>query len=71
MHHAHAKEQLPAWIVMPAEVAAKKIVHAAFRRRREAIITVHGRVFVWLQRFAPWVWTLAARRVVGRSEPQR
>ncbi len=72
VHHGHAKERLPAWLVMPAELAAKKIVSAAYRRRREAIITVHGKVFVWLQRFAPWVFRLAARRGVrGRGEPKR
>lgn len=70
VHHPHAEEQLPPWLVMPADVAARKILRAAYRRRREAIITVHGKLFVWLQRFAPWVWTLAARRgVKGRTEP--
>jgi short-subunit dehydrogenase len=71
VHHPHAKEKLPAWLVMPADVAARKIVSAAYRRRREAIVTVHGKVFVWLARFAPWVWTLAARRgAKGRAEPE-
>ena len=46
VHHPFAKEPLPAWLVMPAEIAAKKIVAAAYRRRREAIITVHGKAFV-------------------------
>ena len=49
---------------MPADVAAKKIVAAAYRRRREAIVTVHGKALVWLQRFAPWVLRLAMRRGV-------
>jgi hypothetical protein len=43
-----------------------------YRRRREAIITVHGKILVWLSRFAPWVLRLAMRRGVrGRSEPKR
>jgi short-subunit dehydrogenase len=72
VHHPHARERLPAWLVMPAEVAAKKIVRAAYRRRREAIITAHGKLFDALQRFAPWVLRVAARRgVKGRSEPRR
>jgi len=72
VHHALAKDRLPAWLVMPAEVAARKIVAAAYRRRREAIITAHGKLFVWLQRFAPWVLRVAARRgVKGRPEPRR
>jgi NADP-dependent 3-hydroxy acid dehydrogenase YdfG len=70
-HHPHAKEPLPSWLVMPTDVAAKKIVSAVYRRRREAVITFHGKMLVWLQRFAPWVLRLAERRGVrGRSEPQ-
>jgi hypothetical protein len=58
--------------VMPADVAAKKIVSAAYRRRREVVITGHGKLVVWLQRFAPWALRLAARRgVKGRTEPKR
>jgi len=70
--HPHAKDPLPSWLPMRADVAAKKIVAAVYRRRREAIITVHGKVLVWLSRFAPWVLRLAASRGVrGRSEPKR
>jgi short-subunit dehydrogenase len=72
VHHPSAQERLPAWLVMPTEVAAKKIVRAAHKRRREAIITAHGKAFVWLKRFTPWVFRLAARRGArGRSEPKR
>ena len=72
VHHAFAKEPLPAWLVMPTEVAARKIVTAAYRRRREAVITAHGNALVWLQRYAPWVLRFAAcRGVRGRSEPRR
>ena len=70
--HAHAKDPLPSWLPMPADVAAKKIISAVYRRRREAIITVHGKILVWLSRFAPWVLRLAMRRgVTGRPEPRR
>ena len=70
--HPHAKDPLPSWLPMPAEVAARKIVSAVHRRRREAIITVHGKILVWLSRFALWVLRFAARRGVrGRSEPDR
>ena len=72
VHHSHAKDPLPAWLVMPADVAARRIVAAAYRRRREAIVTVHGKVIVCLQRFAPWVLRLAMRRGArGRAEPKR
>ena len=71
VHHPSAKERLPQWLVMPTDVAARKIVAAAYRRRREAIITAHGKAFVWLQRLTPWVFRLAARRGArGRTEPK-
>ena len=71
-HHPFAKDPLPSWLTMPTDVAAKKIVSAAYRRRREAVITLHGKVLVWMQRFAPWMLRLAMRRGVrGRSEPKR
>ena len=71
VHHPFAKERLPAWLVMPADIAARRILSAAYRRRRETIITAHGRLLVWLQLFAPWVLRLAARRGVGgRPEPR-
>jgi short-subunit dehydrogenase len=70
--HAHAKDPLPSWLPMPADVAARKIASAAYWRRREAIVTAHGKALVWLQRFAPWVLRLAMRRgVTGRREPKR
>jgi short-subunit dehydrogenase len=70
--HAVAKDPLPPWLPMPAELAAKKIVSAVYRRRREAIITAHGKLLVWLQRFAPWVLRLAIRQgIKGRPEPKR
>jgi short-subunit dehydrogenase len=71
-HHATAKDPLPAWLPMPTELAAKKIVSAAHRRKREAVITFHGKILVWLQRFAPWILRFAMRRGArGRSEPKR
>ncbi len=70
--HPKAKDPLPTWLPMPAEHAARKIVSAIHRRRREAIITTHGKVLVWLSRFAPWALRLAMRRGVrGRPEPKR
>jgi short-subunit dehydrogenase len=72
VHHPRAKDPLPAWLPMPADRAARQIVAAAYRRRREAIVTVHGKLFVWLQRFAPWTLRLAMRRgVKSRPEPSR
>lgn len=70
--HPKAKDPLPAWLPMRTDLAAKKIVSAMYRRKREAVITFHGKVLVWLSRFAPWVLRVAMRRGVrGRPEPKR
>ena len=57
----------PAWLVMPAETAARQIVRAAARRRREVIVTGHGRLAVWLERHAPWLVAFGSRRAGIRS----
>ena len=71
-HHSSMKDSVPPWLVMPTDLAARKIVSAAYRRRREAIITFHGKVLVWLQRFAPSVIRFATRfRARSRTEVKR
>ena len=68
-----APDPIPAWLVLSAPTAARHIVHAVGRRRREAVITGHGRVFVFLNRHAPWL-TAAIIRAFGvrsRGEPSR
>jgi short-subunit dehydrogenase len=68
-----APDPVPAWLVMSAATAARHIVHAVGRRRREAVITGHGRAFVFLNRHAPWL-TAAIIRAFGvrsRAEPSR
>jgi short-subunit dehydrogenase len=57
-----ARESVPAWLLVPSEVAARAIVRAVMRRRREAIITGHGRVLVFLARHTPWLVDLMLSR---------
>ena len=66
-----APDPVPAWLVMPTARAARQIVTAVARRRREAVITGHGRVAVFLSRHAPWLIATGIRRfgVRGRGEP--
>ncbi len=70
--HADAPDPMPKWLRMPADVAARKMARAIAARRREAVITGHGKVAVFLQRLSPglvsWVSTKAMR---GRPEPKR
>jgi short-subunit dehydrogenase len=70
--HPDAPDPMPQWLRMPAEVAARKMARAIAARRREAVITGHGKVAVFLQRLSPGLvsW-LSTRAMRGRSEPKR
>ena len=67
--HEDAPESLPGWLVMPTEKAARKMVRAIARRRREAVITVHGKLAVFLGRHASWLVAGVARRARSRRRP--
>jgi short-subunit dehydrogenase len=60
---AEARDPVPAWLVMPAETAARQIAQAIARRRRELVLTFHGKLALFLDRFAPFLLRpLLARR---------
>jgi NAD(P)-dependent dehydrogenase (short-subunit alcohol dehydrogenase family) len=70
---ADVKDPIPAFLRMSAPRAARQIVRAVARRRREVVITGHGRLFVFVHRHAPWL-TAAVIRTFGvksRGEPSR
>ena len=50
-----APDPVPAWLRMPADRAARTIVRAIHRRRREVVVTGHGKALVLLYRHAPWL----------------
>jgi short-subunit dehydrogenase len=53
VHHPDAPDAAPAWLRMPADRAARIIVRAVACRRREVVVTGHGKLLVWLARHAP------------------
>ena len=63
---------IPAALVMAAPTAARKIVRAVARRRREVVITGLGKTAVLLQRHVPWLLAAIIRRfdIKGRREPR-
>jgi short-subunit dehydrogenase len=63
---------LPASIVMATPTAARRIVGAVARRRREAVITGFGKTVVFLQRHQPGLIAKIIRRlsIKGRQEPR-
>jgi short-subunit dehydrogenase len=68
--HPHTADPVPQWIRMRSDVAARHIVRAVARRRREAVITAHGKAIVFVQRHAPWVLDLVLRAAGVRNRPE-
>jgi NADP-dependent 3-hydroxy acid dehydrogenase YdfG len=62
VHHPHARDRAPKWLVVRADRAARAIVRAIDRRRREVVITGHGKILVWLARFCPSVLAFLVER---------
>jgi short-subunit dehydrogenase len=60
----------PAWLVMPADKAARKIARAVARRRREIVVTGHGKLAVWLERHVPWLVSFIVSRTGRRARRQ-
>lgn len=63
--HEGAKDSIPAWLVMPTDKAVRQILRAIARGKCEAIITGHGKIFVALERFVPWLIRAAGRRMAA------
>lgn len=61
--HQGRKDPVPRWLMLSAESAAREIVGAILARRREVIVTRHGRAAVFLYRHAPWLVRWVMRRV--------
>lgn len=70
VRHADARDKVPAWLRMSAPAAARRIVRAVARRRREAVITGHGKATVFVQRHAPWLLAALIRAAGVRSRPE-
>lgn len=63
--HAGSRDPVPPWLVMNTDVAVRQMLRAIARGKREAIITGHGKILVFLERFMPW-FLRAVGRVLAR-----
>ena len=72
VHREETRDRVPKFLIMPTERAARQIVRAIARRRREVVVTGHGKAIVFLHRHAPWLTTAVIRTfgVRNRSEPK-
>jgi len=68
--HPNAKESVPGWLVMKTDKAARQMLLAVARGKREAIITGHGKILVVLERFTPWLVRAANKRISRRASSQ-
>jgi hypothetical protein len=53
--HENAPDPVPAWLRLPTHQAPRTIARGIRGRRREVVVTAHGKVLVLLYRHAPWL----------------
>ncbi len=68
--HAESIDPVSLWHQMPTDTAARHIVRAVAKRKGEEIITLHGKVIVFLERHFHWLVSLLIRRRGIRSRPE-
>ncbi|OGQ34573.1 MAG: hypothetical protein A3F16_03645 [Deltaproteobacteria bacterium RIFCSPHIGHO2_12_FULL_43_9] len=56
------KEVVPSWLQMKADKAAKQIRCAIEKRKREAVITLLGKLLVFIYRHFPWIYYFLSRK---------
>ncbi len=67
-----AHDPIPQWLVMPSNVAARKIARGLLKRRSEIVITIHGKLVVFLSRHFSWLlgWVLSSGVLRARKQPK-
>ena len=67
------RDVVPKWLRMRSDIAARKIVTAIERKRREAVITGHGKALVFVARHLPGLMSalVSLSRYRGRTDPGR
>ena len=49
------RDPIPEWLSMDTDKAAAKLVAGMIKRKRVVVVTGHGKLFVFLERHAPWL----------------
>lgn len=62
IYHEDKEEPVPNWLLYPRDKAARQMVSAIEKRKREVIITGHGKVLVFLERHLPFVVRFLVRK---------
>lgn len=73
VYHDEYRDPAPRWLIMPAHRAARQMADAVAARRRELVVTGHGKFGVMMSRLSPGVvqgvFRLAASRVRRKGAP--
>ena len=70
--HPDHEDPIPAWLVAPAETAARAMARGILRGRREVVITFHAKVIIFFARHFPRLMRFVlVRNVRARAEPKR
>lgn len=71
-HHEGWKDTVPDWICMASDKAARQMVRAIYQKKREVVITVHGKLAVFLSHHFSGVLMQIMRmaKITGRKEPK-
>jgi short-subunit dehydrogenase len=64
--HPEVKSNVPRWLTMSTQKAARQILSAVAHGRRERIVTLHGKIFVAMERFLPWLNRAVTQAVARR-----
>ncbi|MBI3294705.1 MAG: SDR family NAD(P)-dependent oxidoreductase [Deltaproteobacteria bacterium] len=67
--HPHAKHHIPAWICVPTHKAAREIFRAIEGRKRERIVTGHGKILTWVYRHFPWAFRFIVGALALKARP--
>jgi len=69
--HERSRDKIPNWIRMRTPKAARHIVRAILKRKREEVITGHAKIAAFLQRHVPWLFSFVVCRMglKARREP--
>ncbi len=61
LYDDNRRENIPSWLRMRSDIAAKKIVTAIIKGKRTVIITGHGKIIAALARHTPWLIDIIIR----------
>lgn len=60
------KDEIPAYLVMPASTAATQMAKAVLARKKEVAITFHAKLIIFIERHFPWL-TYRLLRLLSRK----